>query len=155
MKIDSSPLKTKTYKNRLLELTDNWYCNIKTQHNMFHYKAEKGFLFDARSGGKWVDWIVPWTGRPEILRCWMVHDLNYYGFLPFGMANNLLERMLLQAHFNYGKTELVFWSVRAFGKSSWTAVGEYPGADFVGNMGKIQLILNDETVNKTPHRFRL
>lgn len=156
--IKSSIIEMTSIGDRMFELTRDWHCEIQILNNHFNYFISAGFHFDARSGGKFFDWLVPWTGPQEILRCWLIHDVNYYGLVPFSVANDLLRIMLLEVGFNKIKTFFLYWSARLFGRSAWSAFDEYPGDKYGMNfepIKKYKLILNGHPITITPDEFTL
>ena len=124
---------------RLFILEQDWEIRVvSSDEGTLHYKIQKGFTTDARSGGPLVDSIIPWTGNQMEMWSWFVHDVNYYGFVSFSLANEILRQMLLLAGMSSWKTFLVYHAVDLFGESSWTPLDvEPPEPEYKGNREKV------------------
>ena len=113
---------------------------LHTSEGILKYRVKKGFNFDARSGGKIVDFFVPWTGDWKIILAWFIHDLNFYGHLSFELSNELLEQMLRWAGLGW-RAGVVKSAVDRFGRSSYTDWGVIPKEKIYAlNMDKMQLV---------------
>lgn len=68
---------------------------VHTNEGTLHFSTATGFVFDGRSGPRFLDWYAPNLGSFEERLCWFVHDLNGYGQdLSFKDTNVLLYAML-------------------------------------------------------------
>ena len=117
---------------------DRWYriseaneIILHTNEGTLRYIAYKGFLFDGRSGGRLVDWVISNLGSQDLSTCWLVHDIGFYPYtVSFELANDILYQMLLLSGVSRLKAWLVFKSVSLFARKfkaeeSSEVVGKY------------------------------
>lgn len=134
--VEFSKVSITPIKDRLYSLTDDVKCVIKTDTGCLYYHIKAGFEFDSRSGGKFVDNIIPNLGSQNELICWLIHDCNFFGLRPFHESNEILYLMLRKcAKYGWWKAKSVYWSVDSFGESHYGY--DESNADDVANRNHI------------------
>lgn len=110
---------TKPIADRLYELFRPTRINIFTEKDgVISYEFDAGFIFDARSGGKAIDWLIPHIGSQSVLACWLAHDGGFYPHtLDFKTANDILRQMYVLATGQRIRASLIDTSVTLCGKS--------------------------------------
>lgn len=110
--------------NRYYEIAETTRFQVFTNEGVFEYIVKPPFVSNFRSGGVAVDCIIDQIGETVKLQAaWFVHDLNYTpcealgGKHPTGRkkADQLLRACLRYAGMSAAKSNMVYFSVRAFG----------------------------------------
>ena len=114
--------------NRLYKLCEDFEVCVKTDNGTFVYKFKKGFVTNFRSGGQVVDRFVDQIGSSVFVQVsWLIHDAAYtpcescHGAHPISreLADRLLRETLICAGFGAFKSGLVYYAVRAGGRSAY------------------------------------
>jgi len=116
-------------------------------------ETQPGYLTDGRSGGFWVDWLLPNVGNKYYRRMHFFHD-NFFGFaaeceansiippVSFDTANHLFGQGLLLPKAK-GGPNLADWKAKLAwrGVHTWIAESGYYKADGfdVKNFGKCKV----------------
>lgn len=117
-------------KEYLRELGPRRFQLLRTVHIVLHtydcgvlrLTIKAGFIFDGRSGGRGVDWLIPNLGTDDEIACWLAHDALFYAIsLSFDTTNKILRQMLRLAGYPRWKASLVHASVSKFGSSHFGA----------------------------------
>lgn len=125
--------------DRLFRVSKPFRATVLTTDGKLTYEIEEGFVTDMRSGGKFVDFLIPWTGDQATAVSWLLHDVNYYGYVSFHFANQILQQMLLRAKMSPWRASIVYWSVEEFGEGAWTALDETPPEpEYAGNKDRVK-----------------
>ena len=106
-------------KGRDIIFTDVCYIDVHTDEGVLKYTIKPGFVSDGRSGPEFIDPFVPHIGNNKTLDCWIIHDMNYYGFISKDLADDILKQMLKIANLGELKSDLVWCAVQMFGESSY------------------------------------
>lgn len=94
-----SPILYKKIANQeLWEITSEIKCSIHIpQLNPFTYcyNIDVGFKTNFRSGPEIIlDLIIDRIGESDLALCWLIHDINYEGFISQSLADCILYYML-------------------------------------------------------------
>lgn len=106
-------------KISLVPIKDRWYSlakdvivRIYTDCGVITVKVKAGFVFDGRSGGKLIDFIVPNLGSQREIACWLVHDVFGHDLgISFEMTNDILRGMLRCCCYSWFKAGYVYAGV--------------------------------------------
>jgi hypothetical protein len=103
----------------LVPIKDRWYSvnndvhiSIQTDVGVIKVHINSGFIFDGRSGGKLIDFIVPNLGTQREIACWLVHDCFAHdiGF-SFELTNDILYGMLRCCDYSWFRAGYVHTAV--------------------------------------------
>jgi len=97
------------------------------------YKLRVGYITDFRSGSSLINPVIPQVGDPAIALAWVIHDVNYHGFLSRERADKLLLDMLIAGGMSMIKAWLVYTSVRAFGGDHYNDLEDDQGLIYNAN----------------------
>lgn len=128
-------------KDDLYELRSRYIdILIKSQNipGIIKIRIEAGYFTDFRSGSNLLNPIIPKIGNLLIMYAWLVHDINYHGFLSRKYADLLLREMLEYAGMGKIKRNAVYYAVRAFGGSHYNFLYEDQGEIYNKNKQRVQ-----------------
>ena len=97
------------------------------------YRLRPGYITDFRSGSSLINPVIPQVGSPAIALAWLVHDINYHGYLSRDVADQLLYDMLVEGGMSKIKAWVVYQSVRAFGGSHYSNLEDDQGCIYNAN----------------------
>lgn len=105
----SRPLVPRKLRYRWYVIDHAWDVVIHTDCGVIRIHVAPGFLFDGRSGGPAIDWLVPNLGTTEEVWAWALHDLLGHGIYGgFEFCNDCLYWVLRNlAKYPAWKAELV------------------------------------------------
>jgi len=111
-------------------ITEAFKCTIKEEgRDKYIYLVKKGFKTNFRSGPEFLDLYIPKIGKLEIAISWLIHDVNYRGYLGSReRADELLFQMLEVANIDPVKNETIYIGLRLFG---WWPYEESSPTEFV------------------------
>ena len=125
IRINGIPSFTPTAK-RWWKLTSKIFIiEIDTDEGTFRYVLSKGLCTDFRSGSSIVDYLVPWCDNIFWLVLWVIHDVNFYGFLSFKRSNEMLKAMFEYFKLSKNIERLTLAGIKVFGKKSYTDINEW------------------------------
>lgn len=81
----------------------------------YTYGIQKGFETNFRSGPDWLNFIADKIGEPPIAMSWLIHDVNYEGYLSRSRADKLLFYMLLDAGLGNVASQTIYIGLQIFG----------------------------------------
>ena len=93
---------------------------------ILEYTVRKGYRTNFRSGPQIVDIIAPQISTNNSINlAWLIHDIDYEGFLGDKkqgrkLADQLLYSMFLSAKLQRPRAIAVYWGVRVFGKNHYS-----------------------------------
>jgi hypothetical protein len=119
---------------------------IITDKGTFIIEVKAGFVFDGRSGGKFLDWYVPNLGTEEEIILWLFHDLLAYATLVnFWSCNHLLYRFAYDiVKYLWIKCAAIERAVTIANKfDPWFGMPK-PGEWEYENLGKFTIIFEDK-----------
>jgi len=79
------------------------------------YTIKDGFKTNFRSGPRWLDAIVDRIGDPPTAMSWLIHDVNYEGYLSRPRADELLFYMMLEAGIGHVSSQMIYIGLQIFG----------------------------------------
>lgn len=91
------------------------------------YDIMPGFFTDFRSGPSIVNPFIPKIGDTKTALAWLIHDVNYHGFLSKKYADLLLLEMLENAGMGKVKRNAVYYSVKFFAGSHYNNLDDDQG----------------------------
>ncbi len=107
-------------------------CDIGLYTNeRLAYHIKKGFSTNFRSGPKFLDRYIDRIGPAPLAISWIVHDINYEGYLSQKKADTLLYLMLRNAGIGKKKCETVYVGLRLFGFRNYVETKNNPYIEFV------------------------
>jgi len=115
--INPTPLRYKNIANNKYQITKSVECLIqKWKREKYKYTIHAAYETDFRSGPRWLEDLgIPKIGNTKIAASWLLHDINYSGYVTRKEADNLLYCMLLAGGLGNINAQLVFHGVRIFG----------------------------------------
>lgn len=115
----SRQLVPRKLRYRWYVIDHEWDVAIYTDCGVIRIHVAPGFLFDGRSGGPAIDWLVPNLGTTQEVWAWAVHDLLGHGIYGgFEFCNDCLYWILRNlAKYPHWKAEAVRVAVSA--SDSW------------------------------------
>ena len=106
------------FDDRLYKVSGGVTIDLVTDEGTLSFTIYDGFLFDGRSGGKLVDWVIPNLGTQDEVVAWLVHDVSFYpDTVSFELANDLLYLLLRRSGMGRFRAGLVYRAVTIFGKN--------------------------------------
>jgi len=105
--------------------TDKWqvfkpvFCEIELlNEGVIQIEIYKGFKFNFRSGGLFIDWVIPKIG--DFWIAWLVHDSLYASKeYPKYMADEIMKIILDMLGMSKFKQWLAFKAVDQFGQEGY------------------------------------
>ncbi|SHM20180.1 Protein of unknown function [Fibrobacter sp. UWR3] len=91
------------------------------------YEIMAGYMTDFRSGPSVVNPFIPKIGDILLALAWLIHDVNYHGFLSKKLADRLLREMLEHAGMGTVKRNAVYYAVKFFAGSHYNTLDEDQG----------------------------
>ena len=130
MKIENvsfTDIRLRALGNRYYEIAEPLSVVINTDKDILVYHFDAGFVTNFRSGGAIVDSFIDQIGDEAHQICWLIHDSNYTPCDMLNMAHplsksdsdKLLRAMLRKAGESSFKVDMVYYSVKIFGKSAY------------------------------------
>lgn len=121
----------KEYMDRtdLWEIQHKMHIEIQTDliPGVLIYDIHPGYITDFRSGPSIVNPFIPKIGDIKLAMAWMVHDINYHGFLSKKYSDQLLREMLEYAGISKLKRNSVYYAVKFFAGSHYNTLDEDQG----------------------------
>lgn len=105
-------------------------CCIKLRNEELKYTVNPGFRTNYRSGPDWLEKVIEKIGSPMLAISWLVHDINYEGYLSRKQADALLYEMLLYTGKSSRIAELVYIVLRLFGRFNYEEAKNNEFIDF-------------------------
>lgn len=118
----------------LWKLENKTAIKIITDVGTYLYTLSPGYSTDFRSGPSIINPVIPKIGNIKLALCWLIHDVNYHGFLSRQQSDTLLYQMLLWAGMSKFKASCVYGSVRIFGGSHYNHLDDDQG--FIYNVNR-------------------
>ena len=91
------------------------------------YQIRPSYVTDFRSGPSVVNPFIPKIGDILLALAWLIHDVNYHGFLSKKYADLLLREMLEHAGMGTVKRNAVYYAVKFFAGSHYNTLDEDQG----------------------------
>lgn len=107
--------------------------SVQTKYGTLLYKLRCGYRTDFRSGSSFINPVIPKIGNQKIALCWVIHDINYHGFISRSWADELLRDMLIEAGMPDWKANATYASVRMFGGSHYNHLEDNQGTIYNAN----------------------
>lgn len=121
--LDPAPLKYKeinTEDEKRWQIEEDTICTIALNpFEKFEYNISKGFELNFRSGPDWLNNFIPKIGTPAIALSWLIHDINYEGYLSQQRADSLLYYMLVEGGLPKLNSQFVYVGLRTFGSRNY------------------------------------
>ena len=125
--LDQPSLAVTPMGDRYYKLAHDTKISVFTDIGCLEFFGKQGFITNFRSGGRLVDGIVDQVGDEQKSLIYLIHDMMYTpcdfcnGEHPVTreMADEFLRDGLEWAGMGKFKRELVYYSVRVFGKSAY------------------------------------
>lgn len=108
------------------------------------YSVLPGYVTDFRSGPSIVNPLIPKIGNTYTALAWMVHDINYHGFLSKDLADKILKEMLEYAGMGAIKRNGVYLAVTLFANGHYNTLDEDQGPIYNRNKTLIRFSWTDE-----------
>lgn len=103
------------------------------------YTILPGYITDFRSGPSIVNPFIPKIGDMDLALAWMIHDVNYHGFLSKELADKLLREMLENAGIGKFKRNAVYFAVKDFANGHYNTLDEDQGPIYNHNKSLVKL----------------
>lgn len=103
------------------------------------YEIMAGYMTDFRSGPSIVNPLIPKIGDIKLALAWLIHDVNYHGFLSKKLADRLLLEMLEHAGMGAVKRNAVYYAVKFFAGSHYNTLEEDQGDIYNRNKTLVRL----------------
>ena len=136
------PTWEKSYKNQeLYEISNKLHIEIQSSiiPGTLVYDIRKGYMTDFRSGPSIVNPFIPKIGDTLLAFAWLIHDVNYHGFLSKKLADRLLLEMLEHAGMGAVKRNAVYYAVKFFAGSHYNTLEEDQGDIYNRNKTLVRL----------------
>lgn len=107
------------------EITDKLKCRVEIKNGIrLVYVLKPGVTTNFRSGPSFLDCLAPKIGICNIAVSWLIHDVNYCGYISRHMADYLLYSMLIKSSLHKWRCLLVYIGVRIFGLPGYNKKGK-------------------------------
>lgn len=128
-------------KSDLWEIQYAMHIEIQSSHipGVLVYEIHLGYITDFRSGPSIVNPFIPKIGDIKLAMAWMLHDVNYHGFLSKNLADKLLREMLEHAGIGLFKRNAVYNAVKFFAKSHYNTLDEDQGPIYNHNKTLVKM----------------
>lgn len=103
------------------------------------YQIRPSYVTDFRSGPSIVNPFIPKIGDIKLALAWLIHDVNYHGFLSKKLADRLLLEMLEHAGMGAVKRNAVYFAVKFFAGSHYNTLDEDQGDIYNRNKTLVRL----------------
>ena len=103
------------------------------------YDIRPGYITDFRSGPSIVNPFIPKIGDIKLAMAWMIHDVNYHGFLSKKLSDQLLREMLEHAGIGVFKRNAVYNAVKFFAGSHYNTLDEDQGPIYNHNKTLVRM----------------
>lgn len=103
------------------------------------YQIRPSYVTDFRSGPSIVNPFIPKIGDIKLALAWLIHDVNYHGFLSKKLADRLLLEMLEHAGMGAVKRNAVYYAVKFFARSHYNTLEEDQGDIYNRNKTLVRL----------------
>lgn len=103
------------------------------------YEIMTGYMTDFRSGPSIVNPFIPKIGDILLALAWLIHDVNYHGFLSKKLADRLLLEMLEHAGMGTVKRNAVYYAVKFFAGSHYNTLDEDQGDIYNHNKSLVKM----------------
>ena len=135
-----------------MDRTDLWEIqyamHIEIQSSLIHgtlvYEIRPGYITDFRSGPSIVNPFIPKIGDIKLAIAWMIHDVNYHGFLSKKLSDQLLREMLEHAGIGVFKRNAVYNAVKFFAGSHYNTLDEDQGPIYNHNKTLVRMQWKDK-----------
>lgn len=141
------PTWEKSNKNLELYEISNKLLHIEIQSALIPgtlvYDLLKGYMTDFRSGPSIVNPFIPKIGDTLLAFAWLIHDVNYHGFLSKKLADRLLLEMLEHAGMGKIKRNAVYYAVKFFAGAHYNSLDDDQGPIYNHNKTLVNLQWQD------------
>lgn len=103
------------------------------------YDIRPGYTTDFRSGPSIVNPFIPKIGDIKLAMVWMIHDVNYHGFLSKKLSDQLLREMLEHAGIGVFKRNAVYNAVKFFAGNHYNTLDEDQGPIYNHNKTLVKM----------------
>lgn len=135
------------------KINHNLECSIETKKGgRFVYNIKPGVTTDFRSGPSIVDHIAPKIGICDISMSWLIHDINYFGYLPKDLSDSLLYTMLRRTGLDKWRCQAVYIGVTLFGPFGYKQTKDKEHIDFFWLDGNNKS--NNRKLSEVPPKVR-
>lgn len=116
-------------QQELYEIVNKLHIEIQSDciPGILVYEIMEGYITDFRSGPSIVNPFIPKIGNIMLALAWLIHDVNYHGFLSKKYADLLLREMLKHAGMSSVKSNIVYYAVKFFAGSHYNTLDEDQG----------------------------
>lgn len=91
-------------------------CEIVIANNCkLNYTIKKGYQTDFRSGPGFLKLLAPKIGENPIAMTWLIHDVNYEGYVSRNEADTLVYEMLRLGNLEKMKAYAIYIGLRIIG----------------------------------------
>ena len=124
--VEHSKISFILHDERTLRSDEPFWIKVKTNVGTFHYHVDDGLITDGRSGGRFVDFILPHYGSGKYSYSWLIHDLNFIcKRLSFQLSNSIFYHMLRWSGVGFIRSRLAYLAVSSpFGLSAYYHVDD-------------------------------
>lgn len=107
---------------------------VATPFGSLVYQLRPGYASDFRSGPSIINPFIPKIGNIDIAICWIIHDINYHGYIPRLWADQILRETLTDAGMSSIKVAAVYGSTRLVGGSHYSKLTDNQGPLYNANI---------------------
>lgn len=106
---------------------------VDTAYGVLSYTLRPGYATDFRSGPSIINPFIPKIGDIDIAVCWIIHDINYHGYISRHWADQILYDSLIAAGMSKVKATAVYHATRAAGRRHYNHLEEDQGVIYNRN----------------------
>jgi len=131
-------------------ITEAFKCTIKEKgKDKYIYVVKEGFKTNFRSGPDWLDPHITPIGELAIAISWLIHDVNYEGYLGSRKkSDKLLFQMLEAGNFDPIINEVVYIGLRLFGGKYYSTSSNNDFIKFIRPSIPILIDMEDISLKK-------
>lgn len=107
---------------------------VSTPFGHLLYHLWHGYATDFRSGPSVINPFIPKIGDIDIAICWIIHDVNYHGFISRQWADQILKDTLNAAGMSGVKVAAVYGATRLVGGSHYSQLNQNQGPLYNANI---------------------
>ncbi len=101
------------------QIISDFTTTISMGKETYTYGIGTGFETDFRSGPDWLNFIADKIGESPIAMSWLIHDINYEGYLSRMRADKLLFYMLLNGGLSQVSSQVIYIGLQVFGSFNY------------------------------------
>jgi hypothetical protein len=117
------PLEYQKNTNKTWQVTEDFITSTKLNSSQqLFYKIDKGYITNFRSGPSIIDYLIKKLdpNNNNLNVAWLIHDVNYEGYVTQDEADRLLRNMLMQAGISPDVAGAVYYGLKFFGRNAYS-----------------------------------